>query len=329
MKKILLFRYSSIGDIVLTSPVIRCLRKAYPQANIHYLCKTNFAPILQANPYIDKVYHFEKDIVPLLAILKQESYDLLIDLHKNLRSFQLRKALGIPTYRFYKANIEKWLMVQFKINRLPKKHIVDRYMETLQPLGISYDGEGLDYFIPKGERFPPPPLKLNQRPPFLTFAIGATHTTKRLPDDMVTAICEALPYQIILLGGKNEQATGEKVASKFPAKVLNCCGSLNLHQSADAIRQSALLITHDTGMMHIGAALRKRIISIWGNTIPAFGMYPFYPDGIESNTTIEVQGLSCRPCSKIGHSRCPKKHFRCMKDINIQDIVFTVKESMD
>jgi len=332
MKKFLLLRFSSIGDIVLTSPVIRCLRKTYPKAEIHFLCKTKFTSLLEANPYLDKVYGFNKDFQSILPQLKKEGYDVIIDLHKNLRSFRLRQSLKVTSYAFHKANWAKWLMVNFKINQLPKEHIVDRYMDTVKSLGVQYDGEGLDYFIPNDQHFNGSAFGLKSNVPFITFAIGAAHATKRLPLEKIKAICATLNHQIVLLGGPAEESVGNEVINSHP-KVINSCGKLNLHQSADALRQSDLLITHDTGMMHIGAAMRKNIVSVWGNTVPEFGMTPFYPDqgftgqkNLFSAKIIEVNELPCRPCSKIGHPQCPKGHFKCMEGIDIESIRRSVED---
>jgi ADP-heptose:LPS heptosyltransferase len=332
MKKILLLRFSSIGDIVLTSPVVRCLRKRYPEAEIHFLCKTKFTTLLKANPYINKVYGFDKDFDTILPQLKAEGYDVVIDLHKNLRSLRLRKFLGITTYAFNKTNWAKWLMVNFKINQLPEEHIVHRYMATVKPLGVVYDGEGLDYFIPEDQTFDRTKFGIRPDEPFLAFAIGAAHATKRLPLEKIKAICALLPQKVVLLGGPAEQSVGATVINSQP-KVINSCGKLSLHQSADAIRQASLVITHDTGMMHIAAAFRKKILSVWGNTIPEFGMFPFYPEKKSNrgkpvllDKMIEVKGLSCRPCSKIGFDQCPKGHFKCMEEIDIEEIKRAVGE---
>ena len=328
MKKILILRFSSIGDIVLTSPVVRCLRKQFPQAQIDYVCKSAFAPILQSNPYINNVFHFGSDIRLLVPVLRAEHYDVIIDLHKNLRSWRLRRALGIKTHSFYKANLEKWLMVNFKWDRLPRVHIVDRYMQAVQPLGVNYDGAGLDYFIPPDVTFERAGFDMAVAESFIVLAIGAAHSTKRLPTVKIISICESLSQRIILLGGKNESEAGKTIVGKLGPRVVNLCGKLSIHQSADAIRQSQLVITHDTGMMHIAAAFHKPIISVWGNTIPQFGMTPFYPDGIGLNTTVETTGLGCRPCSKIGHQRCPKGHFKCMESIDTAIIAEVVARAL-
>ncbi len=302
---------------MLTTPVVRCLKKQLG-AEIHFLSKTAFAPILEANPYIDKVFSFQKEITSeLVQRLKSARYDYVIDLHHNLRSLRLKLALGRPSRSFDKLNWQKWLLVNFKIDRMPDAHIVDRYMATVRHLGVEYDGEGLDYFIPEGEGLTDVELP---NKPFVAFVLGATHATKRLPEEKIVEICKGIAPPIVLLGGKTEQSAGERISKAAGAHVLNLCGQLNLHQSACVVRESSKVITHDTGLMHIAAALRKPIVSVWGSTVPKFGMWPFYPTGMDLNTSIEVLGLGCRPCSKIGFDRCPKGHFKCMREIEVKQV---------
>jgi ADP-heptose:LPS heptosyltransferase len=123
-----------------------------------------------------------------------------------------------------------------------------------------------------------------------------------------------------LLGGAQEAELGAYLEQHCNALPLNFCGKLNIHQSASLIQQAKAVLTHDTGLMHIAAALRKPIVSLWGSTVPAFGMYPFYPQGTDRGSMIEVKNLSCRPCSKIGYQKCPKGHFRCMYEISVPEI---------
>lgn len=320
--KILLLRFSSIGDIVLTTPVARCLKKQLG-AEVHFLTKKAFGPLLTPNPYLDRVFTFEKEIDEVLPLLKAEQYDLVVDLHHNLRSLRLKLALGRPARSFDKLNLEKWLLVNLKINRLPDIHIVQRYLSTVAHLGVRYDGEGLDYFIPpEAEVVVSDFSALLSEGNYVAFVLGATHATKRLPLDKMIEICRNLDQPVVLLGGKPEQATGAQITG---SNVVNLCGRLSLHQSASLVRQAGKVLTHDTGLMHIAAAFRKKIVSVWGNTVPSFGMYPFYPTGIHLNTSIEVEGLSCRPCSKIGFDTCPKGHFRCMNDISVPAIIAALK----
>jgi len=325
-QKILIIRFSSIGDIVLTTPVIRRLRLQLG-AEVHFLTKQSFQPVLVANPYLHKIYTIQKKVNEVLPALKKEKYDVIIDLHNNLRSWQVKLNLGVKNYTFDKLNFEKWLMVNFKINRLPNIHIVDRYLATVKSLGIINDGKGLDYFIPKNDELimnnetlrslsitpsPHHPITLS---PFITFVIGAAHATKRLPTEKIISICNKIQVPIILLGGPEDAERGEVIAKAAGNHIINACGKLTLNQSASVVQQAWKVITHDTGMMHIAAAFNKDMISVWGNTIPEFGMYPYYSAGENRNITLEVKGLACRPCSKIGYEKCPQGHFKCMKDI--------------
>ena len=306
---------------MLTTPVVRCL-KQQTGAEVHFLSKQAFESILVSNPYIDRVFSFQKKISEVLPVLQAEKYDLVIDLHRNLRSLWVRKRLGCPSYTFDKLNFEKWLLVNTGINRLPDVHIVQRYMEAVSTLGVEYDGKGLDFFIPEGSDWQNS-SQADKIPakPFIAFVLGATHATKRLPEEKIIDICSQLQQDVVLLGGTTESETGQRVAQAAGAHVVNLCGQLSLHASASVVRDAAMVLTHDTGLMHIAAAFHKNIVSIWGNTIPGFGMYPLYPTGMQRNTSLEVIGLKCRPCSKIGYDRCPKGHFNCMQMIRTEQVI--------
>lgn len=319
MKKILIIRFSSIGDIVLTTPVVRCL-KVQLGAEIHYLTKRPYFPLLEANPHLSQIFTIEKKVSEVLPQLKKESYDCIVDLHVNLRSWQVRLALRKQTFAFKKLNFEKWLLVNFKVNRLPDVHIVDRYLASVAPLGVKNDGKGLDYFFPDdfSPQFPIP----GPQSAYIAFAIGAAHSTKRLPTEKVIEICRQLipisrqgaEQPIVLLGGRNEFAEGEKIVAQSGPHVVNACGKMSLHESAAIIQRAAKVVTNDTGMMHVAAALGKDILSIWGSTVPAFGMAPYFGEKNATDTRFEVQNLTCRPCSKIGFGECPKGHFKCMAE---------------
>jgi ADP-heptose:LPS heptosyltransferase len=321
--KFLVIRFSSIGDIILTTPVVRCLKKRYPDAEIHYLTKAQFHPLLAANPYITRFHLLEDDLDVVIDDLRKEKFDVVIDLHKNIRSFRIRKALGVKSYTYNKLNIQKWLRVNFKIENLPDKHLVDRYFDALTTLEVENDGLGLDYYILEKEirDFVP---ALTQAP-YIAFAVGAKHNTKKLPDEKVIELCEKITGRIMVIGGKTEIALGDKLNQLFPAKVANMCGRLNLNESAFIVKHARKVIAHDTGFMHIAAAFKKPVISIWGNTIPAFGMYPYYGKRNElrfknQSFIFEVEGLPCRPCSKLGYESCPRHHFKCMNGHDLDAI---------
>lgn len=325
--KFLIIRFSSIGDIVLTTPVIRCLKKQVAGAEVHYLTKKNFKGLVENNPYVDKVHVLEDDINEVIADLKQENFDYIIDLHYNLRTLRIKRALKkVPSFSFNKLNFKKWLLTALKINRLPKVHIVDRYLATLQSFGVVNDGEGLDYFIPNKDVVNYSDLPASHHAGFIGIVIGAALNTKKLPIEKIMALCSNIPHPVILLGGPEDKRDGELIAETDKVKVYNACGKFNLNESADLVRKSKFIITHDTGLMHVAAAFKKRVISVWGNTVPAFGMTTYYGKYDIQSTKYEVKGLGCRPCSKIGYDKCPLGHFRCMEEQDIEAMINTVQE---
>jgi ADP-heptose:LPS heptosyltransferase len=277
--KILILRFSSIGDIVLTSPVVRNLKKQLPDCTIHYCTKDKFKGIVENNPYVNKVHVLKDSITALVKELKQENFDLIIDLHNNIRTRYLKLALGKKSHTFNKLNFKKWLLVNFKINKMPSIHIVDRYMNTVQPLGIQNDQLGLDYYIPSKDEIETKDLPWTHHSEYLAFAIGAQHATKKLPVSKMVELCQQVHLPIILLGDINDKLNGDLIVNQLKGKkiVFNACGLYKLNQSASIIKKATIVISHDTGLMHIASAFKKNIISIWGNTVPEFGMYPYKP----------------------------------------------------
>ncbi|WP_232826470.1 glycosyltransferase family 9 protein [Lewinella sp. IMCC34183] len=317
----LIVRFSSIGDIVLTSTVIRCV-KQQTGAEVHFLTKSAFAPTLLHNPYVDRLWTIDRDLGEVAGALRTEGFTHLIDLHGNLRTLLLKRQLTTSallrgrrpprTSTFDKLNLRKFLLTRFGIDRMPRRHIVDRYLAAAAPLGVTNDGGGLDYFIGPGEAVEAPAY------PFVAFVIGAAHATKCLEEDQLREICTRLTVPVVLLGGPAEAELGERLRTAGP-HVHNGCGAYSLNGSADLVRQAAAVITHDTGLMHVAAAFRRPIVSVWGNTVPALGMYPYLPEGPDYRIA-EVNGLACRPCSKIGYASCPQGHFRCMREQDLPAI---------
>ena len=320
--KFLILRFSSIGDIVLTTPVIRCLRLQMPEAEIHFLSRQNFRDVLEHNPYINKNIFYKDDVDEVISELKKEKYDYIIDLHHNIRSLRVKRALKTKSFSFNKLNIEKWLIVNLKINRLPQQHIVDRYLETISSFGIKNDGQGLDYFISAKEEKAIEKLPEAFGKNFIAWAIGAHHATKQLPIEKMISIAKKIKLPVVILGGKEDINKSNELIKHFQSPVFNGCGIFSINESAAIIKHAQHVLTHDTGMMHIAAAFRKNIVSVWGNTIPEFGMSPYLPAAFATNSLIvQVNNLSCRPCSKIGYQKCPKGHFKCMKEINENEII--------
>ena len=329
--KILIIRFSSIGDIVLTTPVIRCLKQQLPEVEIHYLTKASYKAVLEANPYIDKLHFLQDDLQAVIPQLQAEDFAYVIDLHHNLRTMRVKKALGRQSFSFNKLNIQKFILTTIKLNVLPDVHIVDRYMDTVKSLGVKNDGRGLDYFVPEKDKVKESDIPAGHLAGYIGVVIGAAHNTKKLPLHKLKELCAAIDHPIILLGGKEDRENGDQIAGVDPHKIYNSCGKFNINESADLVRRAKLIITHDTGLMHIASAFKKPVISIWGNTVPQFGMYPYY-GALPANTPndklpydiMEVRPLYCRPCSKIGYNKCPLGHFKCMEKISIQEVVDNV-----
>jgi heptosyltransferase-2 len=226
----------------------------------------------------------------------------------------------VPSFSFEKLNVQKWLMTQFKVNYLPDVHIVDRCLDTLKSFNIVNDDKGLDYFIPYKDQVELSWLPATHQQGYVAYAIGGQHFTKKLPVPRMIELCKKINFPVILLGGKEDFEAGEAVRQAIGDDLIfNACGKYNFNQSASLIEKALIVFSHDTGLMHVASAFRKKVYSIWGNTVPAFGMYP-YKTAFE---VLETKGLECRPCSKIGYSQCPKKHFKCMNDIPFD---FPIKE---
>jgi len=318
-KKILILRFSSIGDIVLTTPVPRVLKTQLKEVEVHYCTRESYAGILQENPYIDKLLLLKDSLNELINQLKNEQYDLIIDLHHNLRTLIIKKRLGIKAHSFNKLNFEKWVYVNFKRNILPNIHIVDRYLDTVKPLGVTNDFKGLDYFIPDKDEVDLEWLPEEFREEYVALVVGAKYATKQLPTKKIIQLAHMINKPVVVLGGKEDAKIGDTLEEFFrvendftKTKIFNGCGKFNLNQSASLLKNANYVFTHDTGLMHIAAAFKKQIFSIWGNTTPHFGMYPY----LTKFTVFENNKINCRPCSKIGYKKCPKGHFKCMNDLN-------------
>ena len=318
-KKILILRFSSIGDIVLTTPVPRVLKTQLKDVEVHFCTRKAYAGILQENPYIDKLMLLNDSLNDLIRQLKNEQYDLIIDLHHNLRTLIIKKRLGVKAYSFNKLNFQKWVYVNFKRNILPNVHIVDRYLDTIKPLGVTNDFKGLDYFIPNKDKVDLEWLPEEFRKEYVALVVGAKYATKQLPIKKIIQLAHMINKPVVVLGGKEDVKIGEtleeffRVENEFTkTKIFNGCGKFNLNQSASLLKQANYVFTHDTGLMHIAAAFKKQIFSIWGNTTPHFGMYPY----LTKFTIFENNKIDCRPCTKIGYKKCPKGHFKCLNDLN-------------
>lgn len=326
MKKILVIRFSSIGDIVLTTPVVRCLKNQLEDIELHVLTKKKFSNLFKKNIYVDKVFEFDNSLKDNIKELKKENYDYIVDLQKNKRSKRVTASLRCPYSSFPKLNIKKFLLTTFKINLMPDIHIVDRYFEAVKELGVKNDFKGLDFFISPENQYDIEQLPASFQNGYHAFVIGGTYKTKILPAVKIVEVIKKLQEPVVLLGGPDDVERADDVIDSVSENVVNLVGKINLEQSASLVKMAKSVMTNDTGLMHIAAAFHKNIVSVWGNTVPELGMYPYLPNEKDKCHIVECKEVKCRPCSKLGFKDCPKKHFRCMMEIDTDVVVANLRK---
>ena len=320
--RLLFIRFSSIGDIVFTTPAIRAAKAQLPGVEIHFLTKSSMKAVTEANPYIDHFHYFDKDLSATITALKEVGFDYVIDLHKNFRTYKIKKALGVKALTFQKLSWQKLLLTKLHWNFLPVRHISDRCVDTLAPLGVINDGKGLDYFVPSTISLSSSALPVSHKDGYIALVIGASFASKKLPIEKLQDLCNQLKYPVVLVGGKEDALEGEQVAKVDSAKIYNACGKLSLHESALLVKQSKTVISHDTGFLYIACAYHKKTVAIWGATSPALQVEPYYPikEKGEMYFNAIVPNLSCQPCSNYGSKQCPQGHFACMRHQNVEAI---------
>ena len=255
--KILIIRLSSIGDIVLTTPIIRCTRTAYPDAEIHFLTKKSFVSLVEHNPHLNTIKPYEKALEKeLVQQLQSESYDLVIDLHKNVRTRRLIKTLNTKSLSYNKENIRKWLFVNFKIDLLPHVHLVDRYFASLKRVNILNDNQGIDFFYSPNFQLNLSDYNLVKKE-YTVITVGGTYFTKQIPVSVLLSLFKRLNGDIVLIGaGKADAKKAENLTKNTTNKrVYNLCNQLSIEQSAYLIENAKACITSDTGLMHIACRI--------------------------------------------------------------------------
>jgi len=315
IQKVLIIRLSSIGDIVLTSPIVRAL-KEQQEVDLHFLVRKSFSPLLVHNEVIHKLWLYGNNEALIKRSLKAANFDLVIDLQKNTRSKSICSAIGAKTITFDKKNIAKWFYVNFKYLKKDIPHIVSRYFDAVEKIGIKNDSKGLEFHLDPSIDTPPS-LKNKE---YYAVALGAAHKTKQIPGSIIKKICEKVNKKVVLLGGKKDSKKGDSIAQLLPMAT-NYAGSMSIQESAKIISEAKCLLTGDTGLMHIAVGLKIPTVTLWGSTVPEFGMYAYYGAEEFEHSNHQVKNLSCQPCSKLGKKKCPKGHFKCMKDHNIDEIV--------
>lgn len=339
--KTLVIRFSSIGDVVLASPLIRVLRTRFPSSQIDFVVRKEYTELIRYNPNLNLTFEFDaqggfQELHRLASTIRREKYDLIIDIHNSLRSRYIRSFSGAKEV----VVINKRIFARTMLVRLKKNYyrdivsVADRYIESVKTYGINNDTQGLELVIPDEIMFhvsgKMSSLKLHTYEKVIGFCPSAKHATKRWPEERFIEagirLVRELKAKIILFGGKSDTVLCTTIANGINKKSEGACAieysdQFSLLETAAAMQFCDVIVTNDSGLMHIAAAMKKKVVAIFGSTVREFG---FFPIGIE-NIVIEREGLYCRPCSHIGRSKCPEGHFRCMNEIQVDDVVDSIK----
>lgn len=315
--KILVIRFSSMGDIIYTTPIVRCLKKQLADAEVHFLTKPAFKYIYDNNPYLDRLLLLKSTLSETIEEIKAEKYDYIIDLHNNLRTSLIKLRTGIKSSTYKKQRLRKWLSLKFNLKLVPPIHLVERYLKTVKFLGVKNDGKPIDYYV-KTEHDVKKLLPPSHQEKYVAFVIGATHFTKRMPNEKIISICRQINQPVVLLGGEDVKANGTEITNAIGNNIYNACGITSLDESVFLVSKAEKTIGFDTGLTHIAEAFDKPIASIWGGTVPELlGVQPYM---VKDAKVIGIN-ISCRPCSKFGLEKCPLGHFKCMKEIPNDTVV--------
>lgn len=318
--KILCIRFGSIGDIVLTLPAIRALRRTYPQAEIHYVSKAVFASVLSGVSEIAKVHTLENvrgGLTRLHDSLAAEHFDLILDLHNNFRSSYLYSAFtGRKIIRVKKYRIQKWLAVYGKRRSVNMVPAWQRFVDTI-PTPVETFPEDFALAFPR-EAEEKAASFFEDATPTLVIAPGSAWSTKEWPIasyvSLAGLLSSAKNLRVLVIGHKKDATVAHQMQSVFPACV-DLTGKLSIIESCAVLARASLVLSVDTGMMHVAAGLDRPLLVLFGSTAEVLGFFP-----VGKKAKVLQRDLSCRPCTHIGRKRCPKKHFRCMQDISPQEV---------
>ena len=308
VKKILIIRLSSFGDIILTFPLINLIRNKFPQVHISFLVKEKYADLVRLNPKVNEVitlWGTNEDAIK--REISASGYDIVIDLQNNPRSRIMTAGLS-NIFRFKKNNFKKFLLVKFKINKLQDSEpVYKRYIRSVEePLGITEDEMK---FTTSDLSFEKSDIDND----YVVIAPSSRHFTKTYPKEKFVEYINSHPDERFILVGDNSE-TDIGICSfikENTGSTDNLCGQLSYSELAGVISGSDKVICNDSGILHLAEALGKKVTALFGSTVKEFGFFP----QLEGSIVHEVEGLKCRPCSHIGLPECPLEHFKCMNDI--------------
>ena len=325
---ILIVRFSSIGDLLLTTPLLRAIRARHPEARITFLVREDMAETVRHNARIDEVVTWRRGtpLTDLANQLREQEWTHRLDLHCSLRSYRLRRMVGGRWHGYPKHRIRRQLLItthgKFGGNL---GHVAERYFEAARGLDVSPDGGPPEFFTSQaGEAEATAFLAANdvgQHRPLYAFAPGAAHFTKRWPEAHWIRLATAFgpDHDLVILGGKGEEKVGVEIAGATGGRAVNAAGRFNLDVNAAILKRAQLLVVGDTGLLHLATAVGTPVVGLYGPTVEAFGFFPYHAQAVAVQ-----HDLPCRPCSAQGGAKCPLGHHDCLVRLTPEEVLASI-----
>jgi lipopolysaccharide heptosyltransferase II len=330
---ILAVRFSSIGDILLTTPLLRAIRHRHPGARITALTKQAYLPLLSHNPHLDRVISLEpgRSLTSLAAELRAEPYSHRLDLHGSLRARVLRTLVPGRWSGYPKHRVARALLIHGKRNQYrDHRPVPERYFSAAQELDVTPDHGPPEFFLgPDAEQQTADWLEaagFASKRPMIAVAPGAAHATKRWPLEHWQNLVEQIVsdgFDVAVVGGSGDAHLGTVLANLPGGRVASAAGDFGLQCTGALLRRAAALVSGDTGVMHMATGVGTPVVALFGPTVEAFGFFPY-----SRRARVVELALSCRPCSSQGGSRCPLAHHRCLRDLQPEVVYDALRGSV-
>lgn len=330
---VLAVRFSSIGDVLLTTPLLRAIRLRHPAARVSVLTRQAHVPLLSHNPYVDRVIGVKagRPVASVAAELRAGGYTHRLDLHDSLRTRMLRTLVRGGWSTYPKHRVARALLIYTKRNRYrDATPVAERYFSAARDLDVVPDGKPPDFFLgPHAERQASDWLAtagLAQERTMIALAPGAAHATKRWPQahwvDLIRRIV-AEGFDAVIVGGPDDAPLAAALSQQTSGRVVSAAGIFGLQETGAVLQRSAALISGDTGVMHMATGVGTPVVALFGPTVRAFGFFPY-----TSRAEVLELALSCRPCSSKGGPRCPLGHHRCLVEIGPESVYGALRRSV-
>jgi ADP-heptose:LPS heptosyltransferase len=319
---ILVIRFTSLGDVILTTPVVAALRKRFPQARIDFLVMNSCAEAIHGNPHIDTLIRFDKTrhsgLRGLVAFARRlETYDLIIDLHAKLRSRILTTFMPGRVLRYRKRAWWKPIGVRLRLIRYhADAPIVTTFFKALSPMGIPIGSETLSFSFSDADQH-----RVAAHAGAVVLAIGAANATKKWPAEQYARLGELIPDPIVIIGGGVDGEDGALIRQRIGNRCTNLAGGLSLKESGALLAAAKYVVCNDSVSFHMARAVGTQAFVIFGPTDP--GMFTY-----DDRAVLLYRGEPCSPCSLHGDPKCPRGHFNCMLKLKPETVLAHISASL-